>query len=159
MIDRRRMASPTGPSTSDPSLSGPRCTRVSFMEARTAGSGLAAPSSDARPQIPHMAPECNRGGGRLSLLRGRLGGFVALEVERLPVAAPERARGDAPDRLRDHEHVEVHRAIRDVLEVVRELLRPAVLAGEPHLREARHAGLNDEPLPVLRNLPAELLEE
>src|SRR2546421_12844428 len=98
MIERRRIARPTGPSTSDPSLSGPRCTRVSFIEARTAGSGLAAPSSDARPQIPHMAPECNRGGGRVPLLQSGFGRLVALEVERLAVAAPERPRGDAPER-------------------------------------------------------------
>src|SRR4051812_25894734 len=162
MIDRRRMASPTGPSTNDPALSGPRCTRVSFIEARTAGSGLVAPSSDARPQIPHMRRSLVPAEGAFGRLRalfvGRRG-LVAVEVERLAVAAAEGPRSDAPDGLGDHEHVEVHRAVGDVLEVVRELLRPAVLARQAHLREAGHAGAHHEPLPVLRYLPAQLLEE
>src|SRR3954451_19906295 len=118
MIDSRRMARPTRPSTSDPALSGPRWWRVSFIEARTAGSGLAAPSSDARPQIPHMRDESNDAGGRLWLLGVRLGCLVALEVERLLGTAPERASCDAPERLGDHRHVEGNRAVGDVFEVV-----------------------------------------
>ena len=51
------------------------------------------------------------------------------------------------------------RAVRDVLEIVRELLRPRGLARHAQLREAGHAGLDHEPLPVLRDLLAELLEE
>jgi hypothetical protein len=54
MIDSRRIASPTGPSRSMPSLSGPRWTMAAFMSASTAGSRPATPSSDAWPQIPHM---------------------------------------------------------------------------------------------------------
>src|SRR6266550_2230237 len=157
MIERRRIARPTGPSTSEPSLSGPRCTRASFIRASTAGSGLAAPSSDAKPQMPHI--RVLLAVRREALLAGRLGGLVAVEVERLLGVAAERPRRHTPDRLRDHHHVEVRGSVGDVLEVVRELLRPAMLAREAHLREARHARSHHEPLPVLRDLPAKLLEE
>src|SRR3954453_22428514 len=54
MIERRRMARPQGPSITDPSESGPRWTRVSFIAARAAGSGGVAPSRLTRPHIPHM---------------------------------------------------------------------------------------------------------
>src|SRR5215218_4025506 len=106
MIDRRRIASPAGPSTSTPSLSGPRCTSAAFMCSSAAGSGLDAPSSETMPQMPHMS-----GGGR--------GGAAAHGGERLAERPPR--------RLREHARVEVDGAVGDVLEVVRELLRPRVL--------------------------------
>src|SRR4051794_4030592 len=55
MIESRRIARPTGPSISEPSESGPRWTRVSFIAASAAGSGAEAPSRETRPHIPHMA--------------------------------------------------------------------------------------------------------
>src|SRR5512132_2428111 len=52
MIERRRAASATGPSTNAPSESGPRCVSVALIAASRSGS--AAPRADAIPQIPHM---------------------------------------------------------------------------------------------------------
>ena len=52
MIARRRAASPTGPSTYEPSESGPRWTRVALIAASRPGSP--APRVVAIPQIPHM---------------------------------------------------------------------------------------------------------
>src|SRR5438128_4519637 len=52
MIERRRAASPTGPSTYIPSESGPRCTSVALM--RASRSGSTARPVEAVPQIPHM---------------------------------------------------------------------------------------------------------
>src|ERR687887_2287611 len=52
MIERRRAASATDPSTISPNESGPRWTRVALMRATRPGS--TAPRADAIPQIPHM---------------------------------------------------------------------------------------------------------
>ena len=145
MIDRRRAASPTLPSTNAPELSGPRWMSVSFIAARTSGS-TAAPSSDTRPQMPHMALSVGRGPGYAARARSR------------PSAA-HRAGQDAPRGRGADAQVEVDRAVRDVLEVVGELLRPGGLAGHPQLGEAGQARLDDQPLPVLRDLVAQLLEE
>src|SRR5437588_1996696 len=54
MIESRRAARPTPPSTNDPSESGPRWTSVALISASRAGS--TAPRIDAIPQIPHTAP-------------------------------------------------------------------------------------------------------
>src|SRR5207302_406077 len=51
MIESRRAARPTPPSTNDPSESGPRWTSVALISASRAGS--TAPREDAIPQIPH----------------------------------------------------------------------------------------------------------
>src|SRR6187551_3705379 len=79
------------------------------------------------------------------------------------VSGPDQAADglphDAPRRRGDDPQVEADRAVRDPLEVVRELLRPGRLASHPRLREAGQAGADDEPLPVARDLLAELLEE
>src|SRR5205807_524786 len=53
MIESRRAARPTPPSTNDPSESGPRWTSVALISASRAGS--TAPRIDAIPQIPHLA--------------------------------------------------------------------------------------------------------
>src|SRR5690242_19182363 len=53
MIDSLRAASPTGPSTCSPPLSGPRWTSAALIAASRPGS--AAPARDAIPQIPHIA--------------------------------------------------------------------------------------------------------
>ena len=49
---------PTGPSITIPSLSGPRCTRLSFIAASASASGRVTPSSEISPQIPHTASQC-----------------------------------------------------------------------------------------------------
>src|SRR5262245_23687011 len=59
MIERRRAASPTGPSTYVPSESGPRCTRVALIAASRSGS--TARPVDAVPQIPHLRNYLPRG--------------------------------------------------------------------------------------------------
>src|SRR4029079_6065225 len=64
-----------------------------------------------------------------------------------------------PCRRDDDAQVEAHGAVGDVLEVVRELFRPGLLAAHARLRKACEAGPDDEPLPVLGNLLGELLEE
>src|SRR5215208_1580315 len=71
-------------------------------------------------------------------------------------ACPARDRGGG---LGHHAEVETRGTVRDVLEVVGQLLLPRHLARHPQLREAGHAGRHHEPLPVLRDLLAELLEE
>src|SRR5918911_966195 len=52
MIESRRAASPTRPSTNEPSESGPRWTSVALISASRPGS--TGPREDAIPQIPHM---------------------------------------------------------------------------------------------------------
>src|SRR5436190_2589451 len=52
MIERRRAARPTGPSTYMPSESGPRCTSVALIAASRSGS--TARPVEAVPQMPHM---------------------------------------------------------------------------------------------------------
>src|SRR5919202_5522230 len=102
MIASRRIASAVGPSTTIPALSGPRCTSVAFIASSAAGSGLDAPSSATMPQMPHTS---GRG------------------ARRLQAGGRERLGERAPTRLEQHARVEVHGAVGDVLEVVRELLR------------------------------------
>src|SRR5687768_462344 len=58
MIERRRAASPTGPSRWNPSESGPRCTSVAARSSSTPRS--AAPSRRATPQIPHIGGTLRR---------------------------------------------------------------------------------------------------
>src|SRR5215217_3281568 len=65
----------------------------------------------------------------------------------------------APGRCDDHPEIEADRPVGDVLEVVRELLRPRLLATHARLREPGEPGPDDETLPVLGNLLGELLEE
>src|SRR5436309_5604633 len=65
----------------------------------------------------------------------------------------------APARRHDREEIEPHRAIRDPLEIVRELLTHRRLVTAPHLGEAGQARSYDEPLPVRRQLVRQLLEE
>src|SRR3954452_23207594 len=55
MIDRRRIPSPAGPSTTARWSSGPRCTSVAFIRSSAARSGLDAPSSSTMPQMPHTS--------------------------------------------------------------------------------------------------------
>src|SRR3954454_8196444 len=50
MIASRRAARPTGPSTNEPSESGPRWTSVALIRASASGS---APRAEAIPQMPH----------------------------------------------------------------------------------------------------------
>src|SRR5205814_5794862 len=52
MIESRRAARPTGPSTCIPSESGPRCTSVALIAASRSGS--TARPVEAVPQMPHM---------------------------------------------------------------------------------------------------------
>ena len=155
MIDRRRAASPTLPSTNAPELSGPRWMSVSFMAARTSGS-TAAPSSDTRPQMPHMRLSVDIEGyaPKVSCFAGARDATPGESAR-----AAHRAGQDAPRGRRADAQVEVDRAVRDVLEVVGELLRPGGLAGHPQLGEAGQARLDHQPLPVLRDLAAQLLEE
>src|SRR5438270_11610880 len=136
MMERRRIARPTGPSISTPSLSGPRCTRASFIAASAPGFGLAAPPSDTRPQMPHMSD----------------GGWPP---ERGAGASPQ----DAPGGSEHHAEVERDGAGRDVLEVMGKLVGPGLLGGHAGLGEPGQAGPHDQPLPVLGDLCAELLEE
>ena len=68
-------------------------------------------------------------------------------------------REDPPGGRGADAQVQVHRAVGDVLEVVRELLGPRGLARHAQLREAGDARLDHQPLPVLRDLLAQLLEE
>src|SRR3954452_13424790 len=68
MMESRRAASPTGPDTNDPSLSGPRCTSVEFIDVSSAGS--TPPGARVRtPQMPHTSASSGDpprdGGGRL----------------------------------------------------------------------------------------------
>src|SRR5919197_4715635 len=70
-----------------------------------------------------------------------------------------RTRQQSPRGLYQDAEVEAERAVGDPLEVVRELLGPAHLARKAQLREPRNAGPDHEPLPVGRDLAAQLLEE
>src|SRR5882672_1815498 len=101
---------------------------------RPSRSGSTAPRVDAIPQIPHMRPVY------LRLLRDRL-------------AQHAEARGH------DRAYVELHRAIGDPLQVVRELLGHRRLVAPSHLCEASQAGTHDEPLPVRRQIVRQLGEE
>src|SRR4051794_23263421 len=143
MIERRRMASPHGPSIIEPSESGPRWTSVSFIAASAAGSGAVAPSRLTRPHIPHM---------RASLESGQ-------DQAGLAISAAQREAHDPDHRRAEHPQVEPDGAVGDVLEVVDQLVLPGVLAGDPGLGESRDARADDQPLPVLRHLLAEPVEE
>src|SRR3954467_7619350 len=136
MLASRRAASATGPSAKTPSLSGPRCTIASAI-ARTARSSTAPPSRATMPQMPHTASSS--------------------PPHRRHVAGP--ALQHAVGRRDDQAEVEADRAVGQPLEVVGQLLRPAHVARHPQLSEARQPRAHDEPLPVLRDLLAELLEE
>src|SRR3954451_12793534 len=118
MIERRRMASPHGPSITEPSESGPRWTSVSFIAASAAGSGAVAPSRLTRPHIPHM--------------RASLKGLAVPSAQGEPDDPGHRGPEDA--------QIEADRAVRDVLEVVDQLVLPGVLAGDPGLGEAGDPG-------------------
>ncbi len=91
MIESRRAASATGPSTYSPPLSGPRWTSVALIAASRSAS--AAPYRDAIPQIPHIEPSLwtARGGlprcGR-ERRRGRLAMHAAPDEPRLPAGEP-----------------------------------------------------------------------
>src|SRR5215207_7589983 len=66
MIDRRRAARATGPSTNVPCESGPRCTSVRLIPASRSGSAGAAAATI--PQIPHTrGNSTSRYGDRLTL--------------------------------------------------------------------------------------------
>ncbi len=94
---------------------------------------------------------------------------MRLSVGTRPRATPSRPRSradaahgagqDAPRGRGADTQIQVDRAVRDVLQVVGELLGPGGLAGHPQLGEAGQARLDDQPLPVLRDLAAQLLEE
>src|SRR5205085_6891642 len=122
-----RIARPTGPSISSPSLSGPRCTRASFIAASAPGFGLAAPSSDTRPQMPHMSD----------------GGWPP---ERGAGASPQ----DAPGGSEHHAEIERDGAVRDVLEVMGKLFGPGLLACHAGLSEPGSVGAHDQQMRVLR---------
>ena len=62
MIESRRAARPTGPSTYAPSESGPRWTSVALIAASRPGSTV--PRVDAIPQIPHMRHYSRSRGGQ-----------------------------------------------------------------------------------------------
>src|ERR1700709_841761 len=88
--------------------------------------------------------------------------------QRPKLAAPRaallpRRRRPAPHHLADGREedaaVEADGAVGDVLHVMRELVRPGLLAGDPRLREPRPPGPTPQPLPVLRDLAAEPGEE
>src|SRR5215210_7884906 len=70
-----------------------------------------------------------------------------------------RARDERPDGLRENAQVETDGAIGDPLEVVGELLGPGHLTREAELGETRDPRPDDEPLPVRRDLLAQVLEE
>src|SRR3954451_19120447 len=106
MIERRRIASPQGPSIIEPAESGPRWTRVSFIAASAAGSGGVAPSRLTRPHIPHM---------RASL-------ESAQDPAGLAVAAAKCQADDPRHRRAKDPQVEPDRAVRDVLEVMDQLV-------------------------------------
>src|SRR6476659_2882322 len=146
MIDRRRMASPQGPSITLPSESGPRWTSVSFIAASAAGSGAVAPSRLTRPHIPHMRGRLERGWdhSREPQGAGPEGVVAALAV------SPAQGQPDDPGHRRaEHAEVQADRTVRDVLEVVDQLVLPGVLTGDPGLGEAGDARPDDEALPVL----------
>src|SRR4051795_9710994 len=150
MIERRRMARPQGPSTIDPSESGPRWTSVSFIAASAAGSGAEAPSRLTRPHIPHM---------RASLESAPAPPQALSFSVRLAVPAAQGQADDAHHGRAQNPQIQPDRAVRDVLEVVDQLVLPGVLARDPRLGEAGDARADDEALPVLRDLLAEPVEE
>src|SRR4051812_48382107 len=145
MIASRRAASATGPSAKTPSLSGPRCTSASAI-ARTARSSTAPPSRATMPQMPHMT---SRGPGSW---KQPSGAPHRRDVARAALEHPEPGRDDQAQ-------VQADGAVGEPLEVVGELLGPRHVARHPQLREAGQPRPDDEPLPVLRDLLAELLEE
>src|SRR5215210_2900565 len=107
MMARRRIAIPAGPSTSSPSLSGPRWRSVAFIARSTLGSTAPARSGTATPQMPHT--------------------LAVLAVH---------GHGSMRDPPHGGEHdaqVQAHRAVGDVLEVVGELLAPRHPAGDAEL--------------------------
>src|SRR5688500_14242509 len=141
MIDSRRAPSPTGPSTTTPALSGPRCASVPVIRSRTMGSGRAAASAEATPQMPHMAASLGGGAARArvgSVLVGQLRGAGLLGANRAA-----RPRQHLAERRGDDGEVEAHGAVRDVFEVMTELERPWILARDAHLREPGDAGPHD----------------
>src|SRR5262249_60532730 len=81
MIASRRAASPTGPSVSAPSASGPRCTSVALMRARRSGS--AGPFEEAIPQIPHTRLSLEGGFGDNAAMRLHELGSSGLRVSRV----------------------------------------------------------------------------
>src|SRR3954463_14515915 len=149
MIEKRRTARPPGPPITEPSESGPRWTSVSFIAARAAGSGAEAPSRLTRPHIPHMRASLESAQDQA---RG-------LPVRPLAIAPAQRQAHDPHHRRPQNPQVEPDRAVRDVFEVVDQLVLPGVLAGDPGLSKAGDARSHDEPLPVLRHLLAEPVEE
>src|SRR5919106_4138799 len=73
---------------------------------------------------------------------------------------PAQGEPDDPGHRRaEHPQVEADRAVGDVLEVVDQLVLPGILAGDPGLGEAGDARPDDEPLPVLRYLLDQAVEE
>src|SRR6476659_11274754 len=147
MIESRRIASATPPSSKTPSLSGPRCTRREFIRLTASTSG--APSLAAMPQIPHMAAQSRRTNR-------------AQTHRHVPVDCSAGGGGASACDL-DHggqEDADVERdgAVGYVLHVVGELVGPGLLAGHPRLGEAGDAGTNHQPLPVLGDLLAQLGE-
>src|SRR6266480_2848412 len=149
MIESLRIASPAGPSITLPSESGPRWTSVSFIAASAAGSGPETPSRETRPHIPHM-------GASLESAQDRA---EDVQITPLPIPTTEGQADDPGHGRAEHTQVEPNRAVRDVLEVVDQLVLPGVLARDPGLGEACDAGPDDEPLPVLGNLLTEAVEE
>src|SRR3954454_4546247 len=150
MIERRRMARPHGPSITEPSESGPRWTSVSFIAASAAGSGAVAPSRLTRPHIPHM---------RASLESAPAPPQALSFSVRLAVPAAQRQADDADHGCAQNPQIQPDRAVRDVLEVVNQLVLPGVLPRDPRLGEAGYSRADDEPLPILRHLLAEPVEE
>src|SRR6266511_4421485 len=88
MIERRRMASPAGPSMTEPSESGPRWTSVSFIAASAAGSGAVAPSRLTRPHIPHMAASLESGQARTCKCSLRVGPELSRALQLAPAPGP-----------------------------------------------------------------------
>ena len=95
--------------------------------------------------MPHIALSVGTGAG--------------YAVRQEPPDAAHGAGQDAPRGRGAHTQVEVDRAVRDVLQVVGELLGPGGLPGHPQLGEPGQARLDHQTLPVLRDLVAQLLEE
>src|SRR6266446_5218841 len=131
MIERRRAARATGPSTYSPPLSGPRCTSDALIAVNR--STLAAPVRDAIPQIPHMEPSLWTAGSGLPRCcleggRRRLAVHAAPDEPRLPACEPRfvdeleveervhvRLAGGEPDRQGELLRVLCRRDRLDVL--------------------------------------------
>src|SRR4051794_12608563 len=103
MIESRRAASATGPSTCSPPLSGPRWASAVLIAARRPRSG--EPARDASPQIPHM---------------GRNSTDASTSAARCE--SPQRLLEHAPAGCHDRAQVQANGAVGDPLEIVRELL-------------------------------------